>query len=256
MADAGLTEGGAPGAGVELRHLTAAGRDGAGRVLVVHGIASDADAWAPEAVRLAAATGATVTVYDRRGYGGSTAPRPYGATTVAEQAEDAAALLRALDAPPALVAGEGFGALVALDLARRHKAAVRALALADPPLLQFVAEGAEALSTQRAALEDALRNGGPAEAVARYLGPAADPARVARAQRAHLAFFADVAGLPSWPVTRRELRAIAVPAVVATTPAAPAHLVAAADALAGLMPAATRSPDTTLTDAIAALAPT
>ncbi|HEX6621621.1 MAG TPA: hypothetical protein VF024_18310, partial [Solirubrobacteraceae bacterium] len=51
------------------------------------------------------------------------------------------------------------------------------------------------------------------------------------------------AGLASWPVTRRELRSMDLPAVVLTGPATPAHVVAAADALAGLMPAARRAED-------------
>ena len=50
------------------------------------------------------------------------------------------------------------------------------------------------------------------------------------------AFFADYAGLASWPVTRRELRAIAVPAIVTTRPSAPPHVDQAADALAALLP--------------------
>ena len=73
---------------------------------------------------------ARVIAYDRRGYGASGAPEPYEGTTVEEQAEDAAALLRALDAAPAVVFGDGFGALVALDLVKRHAALVRAVVLA------------------------------------------------------------------------------------------------------------------------------
>ena len=59
----------------------------------------------------------------------------------------------------------------------------------------------------------------------------------------HRAFFADYAGLASWPVTRRELRSMDLPAVVLTGPGTPAHVVAAADALAALLPAARRADD-------------
>src|SRR5438045_737420 len=104
------------GAGVPL----AVAERGAGRVvLLVHDIASDALDTAPLAEALA--SGAHTIAYDRRGYGASGAPEPYEATTVNEQAEDAAAVLRSLGAGSALVVGIGFGALVALDLLARHR---------------------------------------------------------------------------------------------------------------------------------------
>lgn len=223
------------GAGVPI----AVQERGEGRaVLVVHDIASDACDVAPIAEALAAH--ARAIAYDRRGYGASGAPEPYVATTVNEQAEDAAGVLRALGANGAVIVGLGFGALVALDLLTRYPELAAAAVLADPPLFAFVPEASEALAADRLALEEALREGGPALAVARWLGDAADPARVERAQRAGRAFFADVAGLASWPVTRGGLRAIAGPAVVLTGEGAPAHVVTAADALADLMPHARR----------------
>ena len=210
-------------------------------VLLVHDIGSDATDLATTAARLA--TRARVVAYDRRGYGLSGAPVPYAATTVNEQAEDAAAVLRWVGGPPAVVAGAGFGALVALDLATRHAGLVRAIALADPPLFAFVPEATEALAADRQALEEALRERGPELAVERWLGDRAQSERRARAQAAHRAFFADIAGLATWPVTRGGLRAIGMPAVVLTTLGAPAHVVAAADALAALLPRAQREHD-------------
>src|SRR3954467_15628636 len=116
------------GAGVPL----AVTERGQGRaVLLVHGIGGDAEALAPLAAQLA--DRARVLAYDRRGYGASGAPEPYGATTVNEQAEDAAAILTACDAAPAIVFGDGFGALVALDLLVRRADTVRGARLADPP---------------------------------------------------------------------------------------------------------------------------
>ena len=70
-----------------------------------------------------------------------------------------------------------------------------------------------------------------------WLGARVDGPALERARTTY-AFFADYAGLASWPVTRRELRALDMPSVVLTGPRSPAHVVAAADALAGLMPAA------------------
>jgi 3-oxoadipate enol-lactonase len=237
------------GAGVPLAYT----EQGAGApVLLVHDLASDAQGQAPVAGALAGR--ARVVAYDRRGYGGSGAPEPYEGTTVEEQAEDAATLLRALDAAPALVAGKGFGALVALDLMKRHGGLVRAAVLADPALFALVPEATEVLSLQRKVIEEAVRAGGPEAGVQAWLGDRADAGGLARARAAHRAFYADYAGLATWSVSRRELRSFAPPVAVVTGPASPPHVVAAADALAHLLPAATRATDGDLAAAIGALA--
>jgi pimeloyl-ACP methyl ester carboxylesterase len=220
------------GAGVPLA-VTVRG-DGPALV-VVHGRASDAEAWAPAAEQFAAA-GRRVVTYDRRGYGASGTPQPYGATTVEEQAEDLVAVLDALAVDDAVLVGDGFGALVVLDVMKRHGARVRSAVLGDPPLFAFAPAAAEALSEERRALETAIRQGGPELAVERWLGPGADPATVQRARRAHRAFFADFAGLASWPATRAELRALTQPTVVVSAAGAASHVEQAADALAGLLP--------------------
>jgi pimeloyl-ACP methyl ester carboxylesterase len=226
------------GAGVALNVVE---RGVGAPVLLVHGLAADAEAMAPVAGALA--DDARVIAYDRRGYGSSGAPEPYRGTTVEEQAQDAAALLGALDPGPVVACGDGFGALVALDLAKRHRALVRALVLSNPPLYMFVPEATEHLAAQHAELEAAVRDGGPAAGVEAWLGGRADGPALERARAAYGAFFADYAGLASWPVTRRELRALDVPAVVVTGPWSPSHIVAAADALAGLLPSAARADD-------------
>jgi pimeloyl-ACP methyl ester carboxylesterase len=226
------------GAGVALNVVE---RGSGPSVLLVHGMASDAQALGPLAAALAVQ--ARVIAYDRRGYGYSGAPEPYQATTVEEQAEDAAALLRRLDAGPALVCGDGFGALIGLDLMKRHRALVSSAVLSDPPLFMFVAAATEQLAAQRAELEAAVREGGPAAGVEAWLGGRVDAEALARARAAHRGFFADYAGLASWLASRRALRALDVPAVVLTGPGSPPHIVAAADALAELLPAARRADD-------------
>ena len=239
------------GAGVPLHYV----EHGDGPpVLLVHGLASDAAALAPVAAAVAA-SGARAIAYDRRGYGESGAPEPYQGTSVEEQAEDAAALLRRLDAAPAVVAGDGFGALIALDLMKRHAGHVRAAVLSNPALFAFVPEATEMLSAQRAEIEEAVREGGPGAGVEAWLGGHVEGEALARARAAHLGFFADYAGLATWPVSRRELRALAAPAVVLTGPWSPPHVVAAADALAALLPAATRADDGDMVAAIASVLP-
>jgi pimeloyl-ACP methyl ester carboxylesterase len=236
------------GAGVELNVVE---RGCGPAVLLVHGLASDAQGLARVAEALAA--DARAIAYDRRGYGASGAPDPYQGTTVEEQAQDATAVLRALDPGPAVVCGDGFGALVALDLAKRHRPLVRAAVLSNPPLFMFVPEATERLAAQHAELEAAVREGGPAAGVEAWFGGHVDGEALARARGAHRAFFADYAGLASWPASRRVLRALDVPAVVLTGPSSPSHVVAAADALAELMPAARRADDGDLVAATRAL---
>jgi pimeloyl-ACP methyl ester carboxylesterase len=233
------------GAGVALHYVE---RGGGQPLLVIHGLASDAQAWERQLDVLAGA-GARAIAYDRRGYGSSGAPEPYVATTVQEQAQDAAAVLERLDAAPALLVGDGFGALVALELLVRLPALATGAVLADVPLFAFVPAATEALSEQRERLEQALRDGGPQAAVLAWLGDAAPADSVSRARTWQRGFFADYAGQASWSPSRRELRAIAVPVVVVTGPASPDHTVAAADAAAALLPAARRTHDG---DAVAA----
>jgi 3-oxoadipate enol-lactonase len=236
------------GAGVALDVVE---RGSGPSVLLVHGMASDAQALEPLAGSLAEQ--ARVIAYDRRGYGASGAPEPYVATTVEEQAEDAAALLRALDAAPALVCGDGFGALVALDLAKRYRALVSAAVVSNPPLFMFVPAATEQLAAQRAELEEAMRKGGPEAGVEAWLGGRVDDETLARARAAHRGFFADYAGLASWPASRRELRALDVPSVVVTGPWSPPHVAAAADALAELLPTVRREADGDLAAAVRSL---
>lgn len=228
-------------------------------LLLVHDLAADARSWAPLTNALGDAAGVRTIAYDRRGYGASGVPEPYERTTVAEQTEDARAVLAAAgggasagsgDATPsgaagALAVGAGFGALVVLDLLVRLPGLLRGAVLVEPPAHQFSTAATAALSQQRALLEAALRDGGPAAAVEAWR-PGADAA----VRAAHRAFFADFGGLASWPVTRRELRAIAVPVAIVTDSATPPHLVETADALAALVPGARRSTDG---DALAAV---
>jgi pimeloyl-ACP methyl ester carboxylesterase len=233
----------AEGAGVELAYEI----EGAGTpALLIHDIAADR-------VTLPVVPGSRCIRYDRRGYGESGAPEPYVGTTVMEQAEDAAALLRSLDVPGAVVAGVGFGGLVALDLALRHPALVRAGVACDPPLYAFVPEANEELAEQRRVLQDSMSTGGPDAAVEAWLAGRADADALVRAKGSHRGFFADYAGLASWPVTRGELRSIAIPLTVLTSPSTPWHARRAADALASLVPRAQRRDDGDLVAAVAAL---
>lgn len=98
-------------------------------ILCIHGAGGSALLWS-DAVHNLARLGRVIS-YDRRGCTRSERPQPYVRTSVAEHADDAAALLDALAAAPAVVIGRSYGGTVAADLALRHPDRVRALVLLE-----------------------------------------------------------------------------------------------------------------------------
>ena len=98
-------------------------------IVCIHGAGGTALAWAEPIEKLSRL--GRVIAYDRRGCARSERPRPYERTSIAEHADDAAALIDALGAAPAVVVGRSYGATVATDLALRHRDRVRALVLLE-----------------------------------------------------------------------------------------------------------------------------
>jgi pimeloyl-ACP methyl ester carboxylesterase len=194
---------------------------GAGEpLLLVHGTATDGSVWRETLDALPA--GLRAIDYDRRGYGGSGAPEPYGGTTVEEQADDALALIEALGAATTLLCGHDLGALVCLELLRRVPDRVRGAALIEPPLLSLSPRGSEAMSKLRETVRLAAADGGPADAVTAFLAEVGGQRaldllgseRIQAAAGSRRAFAADLAASPRWAYTRRELRAIDAPVTV------------------------------------------
>ena len=146
-------------------------------ILCIHGAGSSALLW-QDALEQLARLGRAIA-YDRR----------YLRTSVREHADDAAALLEALEAPPTVVIGRSYGGTVALDLALRHPERVRAL---------VVLEG------------DAPRELAPAtaewlDAVAEQLRGVADQAGVGAVGEA---LIEEVVGTGVWPLLPEEMRRI------------------------------------------------
>jgi pimeloyl-ACP methyl ester carboxylesterase len=113
----------------------------------------------------------TVITYDRRG--NSRSPRPSGwtATSAEEQADDAAALLRALGLAPAMVYGNSGGAIIATCLLLRHPDVVGGAILHEPPLLSVLADPDAVMATIQPIVEAGMSRGGPrgaAEAFVRF----------------------------------------------------------------------------------------
>lgn len=126
-------------------------------ILVIHGTSSSAMVWRRAAIDELSQLG-RVIVYDRRGCTRSERPEPY-VTSVAQHAEDAGALLRALDAAPAVVIGRSYGGETAIELALREPELVRALVLLEAASLSLDHEaGAWADRLERDVEEAAARD--------------------------------------------------------------------------------------------------
>ena len=97
-------------------------------LLCIHGTGSSSALWTDAAVVLGG-HGRTI-VYDRLGFGRSERPEPL-VMDVRRHADDAAALLHALEAEPAIVIGRSQGGEIAVDLTLRYPDRVRALALLE-----------------------------------------------------------------------------------------------------------------------------
>src|SRR5829696_1204135 len=136
---------------------------GSGPALLITGGTGDAGEFVDVAPTLAEEC--TVVTYDRRGMSRSPRPDSWTATSMAEVADDAAALLRALDLAPAVVVGHSGGASVACGLVVRHPQVVRHAVLFEPPLLAVVPDGEELVAGLRAVIEQAMAEGGPRHAM-------------------------------------------------------------------------------------------
>ena len=117
-----------------------------------------------------------VTTYDRRG--NSRCPRPAGwtATSLAEQADDAAALLAALGHCPAVVVGTSAGGSIALELALLHPRAVRAAIIHEPPILAGTTDPQAVTAAMAALIGQGMAAGGPPAAMESFLRWAAGDA--------------------------------------------------------------------------------
>jgi len=130
-------------------------------ILLIHGTGLDSGCYDEVAEHLAGDF--KVLTYDRRGYFRSPLPSGWEKTSVEEQADDAAWLLRATANAPAVAFGTSSGALIALDLVLRHPDVVRGAALHEPSTYtclpqNFVQEQFAALNP---VIEQAMASGGP-----------------------------------------------------------------------------------------------
>jgi pimeloyl-ACP methyl ester carboxylesterase len=196
-------------------HYERSGRGPA--LLFVHGMCGNADVWADQAGRLADRW--TCVRYDRRGYtrsGRGTAP-----LSVARHADDTAALIAALDLAPCLLVGSSSGAVIALDVARRHGDLLRGVVLTEPPLFSLDPDaGKELMGELVPRVDQAMASGGPAAAVDAFftlvcpgLWSGLDEDRKAP-YRANGQIGFDDLRAPSLDITPADLASVTVPALV------------------------------------------
>ena len=206
-------------------------------VLLVHETAATGSVW--DEVAAALAGEARAISYDRRGWGDSGSPQEYLRTTVEEQSEDAAALLESADAAPAVIAGAGVGAMVALDLLLRRPDLIAGTLLIEPPVLQILPIATEALSQDQRRLEIAA--GAGEDAIGLYLSGALPtlgaevtrlPQELIEAARERPAsVIAEMGVSTGWRMPLPRLASAEHPSVIVTAPSTPPLLRDASSAL-------------------------
>lgn len=136
-------------------------------LLFISGATGDAGHWTGVADILADEY--TVITYDRRA--NSRSPRPPGwtSTTVDEQADDAAALLRGLHLAPAVVFGTSAGASTAVNLTIRHSVVIRGVGFHEPLFLSGVPDAASIRAQRKALIEQGRGKGGTRAATELFL---------------------------------------------------------------------------------------
>lgn len=136
-------------------------------VLLVHGLASNARLWDGVAAELVA-LGHPVAAVDQRGHGLSSKPdHGYDFATLTADLGEVIEQLGWSERPPA-VAGQSWGGNVVLELAARHPAVVRAIALVDGGTIELTARFAD-WPTCEAALAPPALAGMPAERFERLI---------------------------------------------------------------------------------------
>jgi pimeloyl-ACP methyl ester carboxylesterase len=205
-------------------------------LLLVHGAGEDSSMLTGQAEALAAA-GYRVITYDRRGTGRS-GRAGWPGEGADQHADDAAALLAALDAAPATVLGVSSGGVVALALAARHPGAVARVIAWEPPAAGVLPDAAAINAAIMAPVEAHLREhpgdyvGAQAMLLTVILGvpvpPDAPEFAAARANAEPMV--RDDPAITLRPFTAAELSAVPVTIAVGTEPN---ELVGAASSVLG-----------------------
>jgi len=208
-------------------------------LLFVHGLCGDAEVWADQAQRFSDRY--SCVRYDRRGHSRSTR----GDKTISDalHAEDAAALIEALDLAPCLLVGSSGGAAVGVEVALRHHELLRGAVFSEPPLFSLdPAAGQELMRELLPVLEQATASGGPRAAVDAFfslvcpgLWSTIDESGRDRYRGNADIGFTDLRS-PSLAVSADDLYAVTTPALVIAGSTSHASLLSVARRLAAALP--------------------
>lgn len=139
-------------------------QSGAGRpLLFVHGMCGNANVWDDQRKRLSNTF--LCVAYDRRGHTRSSLG-DVTQRTVEMHADDAAALIKALDLPSCIIVGSSGGARIGLDVVRRYPHLLARAVLSEPPIASMdAARFAEFMTLVKPRVQEAMAQGGPRAAV-------------------------------------------------------------------------------------------
>jgi pimeloyl-ACP methyl ester carboxylesterase len=136
-------------------------------VLCIAGATGDAGHFSQIADRLSDEY--TVITYDRRGNSRSSGSPGWRTTSASEQADDAAALLRAINLSRVTIFGTSSGAIIGLNLLLRYPDRVRGAILHEPPLFAALADPPAVLDALRPIIEGGMVTGGSRGAVEAFV---------------------------------------------------------------------------------------
>jgi len=148
-----------PGTAAGIAYLRRAGRGQGTPLVLLHGIGSNAQSYAPLIAALPPAIDAVA--WNTPGYAAS-APLPEKSPAPAHYADALARLLDALSLNRVVLAGHSLGCLFAANFAARYAYRVAAVALLSPALGYKVAPGAALPDTVQARIDEIVALGPPA----------------------------------------------------------------------------------------------
>ena len=186
-------------------------------VLFVHGMCGHADVWEDQARWFSDRY--TCVRYDRRGH--SRSARGDAPISDAVHADDAAALIEALDLAPCLLVGSSGGAAIAVEVALRYGHLLRGAVFSEPPLFSLDPDARAVFMDELAPrLEPAIASGEPAAWVDAFfsmvcpgLWSIIDDTRKDRYRANADIGFTDLQS-PSLDVTAKDLAAVTIPTLV------------------------------------------
>ncbi len=111
----------------------------------------------------------TVVTYDRRGNSRSPRPEQWTSTSEYEQADDAAALLQALDLAPAAAFGLSSGGKFLADLVVRRPELLRGAVFHEPAYLAVTSDPDAVGAVMGARVDEGMARGGPTAALESFL---------------------------------------------------------------------------------------